>query len=174
MLLAPMMMHPWMKFMLLMLMMSMLIIMIMMILLMMIMIITMVWPGPDRSGLGPVRVRSGSGPGLARSGPGAKFSEDIYIYKLQPGLGVQVFPFTAPQGLKISNGVKMRKNCPPGAPPKNEFCKKNLNFHYFDVFQLRNRFWTLPDAPLDPLDRYKNFEKFRFFAIFWYFLVFCL
>ena len=50
-----------MKLMLLMLMMSMLIIMIMMILLMMIMIITMVWPGPDRSGLGPVRVRSGSG-----------------------------------------------------------------------------------------------------------------
>ena len=48
-------------FRLLMMMMSMLIIMIMMILLMMIMIITMVWPGPDRSGLGPVRVRSGSG-----------------------------------------------------------------------------------------------------------------
>ena len=42
MMLTPVMMHPWMKFMLLMLMMSMLIIMIMMILLMMIMIITMI------------------------------------------------------------------------------------------------------------------------------------
>ena len=24
---------------------------------------------------------------------------------------------------------------------------------FFDVFHLRGRFWTLPDGPLDPLDR---------------------
>ena len=67
MLLTPVMMHPWIKLMLIMLMMSMLIIMIMMILLMTIKIITMVWPGPDRSCLGPVQVRSRSGLGPART-----------------------------------------------------------------------------------------------------------
>ena len=67
-LLTPVMMHPWMKFMLLMLMMSMLMIMIRMILLMMIMIITMISmfpdrtqtrprPDPDRTRAGPVRTR---------------------------------------------------------------------------------------------------------------------
>ena len=50
---------------------------------------------------------------------------------------------------------------------------KNWIAHYFDVFQLRNRFWTLREGPLNPLDRYKNFEKCRFFAIFKYFLVVC-
>ena len=27
------------------------------------------------------------------------------------------------------------------------------------VFKLWDRFWTLPDGLLDPLDRYKNLEK---------------
>ena len=62
MLLTPMMMHPWMKVMLLMLMMSMLIIMIMMIILMMIMIITMISMFPDRT-------RAGPGPDPGRTGP---------------------------------------------------------------------------------------------------------
>ena len=79
MLLTPVMMHPWMKFMLLMLMMSMLIIMIMMILLMTIMMITMVWPGSDRSGLGQVRVRSGSGPGPAKK-------KGFLAYLIAPGV----------------------------------------------------------------------------------------
>ena len=46
--------------------------------------------------------------------------------------------------------------------------KKNQIFHYFDVFQLWNRFWSLPDGYFDPLDRYKNL----FFLDFWFFKVF--
>ena len=38
---------------------------------------------------------------------------------------------------------------------KSKFEKKT----FFDVFHLRDRFWTLPDGPLDPLDRYKNPKK---------------
>ena len=39
---------------------------------------------------------------------------------------------------------------------------------YLIIFELRDRFWTLWDGPLDPLDRYKNHKKtfFGFLAIF--------
>ena len=40
------------------------------------------------------------------------------------------------------------------------------------VFGLRERFWTLPDGPLDPLDRYKipknKFENLIFWTFFSY------
>ena len=46
--------------------------------------------------------------------------------------------------------------------PKYHLKIKHVFFgklHFLDVFQLRNGFWTLPDGPLDPLDRYKNPKK---------------
>ncbi len=33
---------------------------------------------------------------------------------------------------------------------------------YVIIFELRDRFWTLWDGPLDPLDRYKNQKKIDF------------
>ena len=36
---------------------------------------------------------------------------------------------------------------------KMKIWKKNA---YLVIFKLWDRFWTLPDGPLDPLDRYKN------------------
>ena len=48
----------------------------------------------------------------------------------------------------------------------------NFSEHFFEkikfsiyliIFKLRDRFWTLRDGPLDPLDRYKHPKK-MFFA----------
>ena len=39
--------------------------------------------------------------------------------------------------------------------------KVYLQKFVFNVFQLRNRFWTLPDGPLDLLDRYKNLKNIQ-------------
>ena len=41
----------------------------------------------------------------------------------------------------------------------NEIKKNKKKTHFFDVFQLRKRFWILPGGPLDPLNRYKNQKK---------------